>query len=166
MFFKDICLKGMAAFGCSWIVLGRSWAPFGRSWAHLGHFWPLLAALGPLLPALGRLLGVQICHFWHRFWASIFDRFLVRFEGHFGRLWGGFGGSKSVMFGIDFVMIFAYRSKCGSRAAKSAQGAAQERTRGAQERPKAAQEGPRAAKRGQKRPKAANERHKVEKTRF
>ena len=29
-------------------------------------------------------------------------RFLVRFGGHFGRLLGGFGGSRSVIFGIDF----------------------------------------------------------------
>ena len=40
--------------------------------------------------------------FFASFFASIFGRFLVRFWGHFGRLWG----SKSIIFGIDFEHRF------------------------------------------------------------
>ncbi len=73
-------------------------------------------------------------------------RFLVAFWCDFGAIWGGFGESKSVILGIDFLMIFACRSKSGPRAAKSGPRAAKSR----QERPKS---GPRAAKSGPKPPK-------------
>ena len=67
----------------------------------------------------------------------------------------GFGGSKSVIFGIDFLMIFACRSKSGPRAAKSGQ----ERPKSSQERPKSGQKrpksGPRAAKRAPRVAKSA-----------
>ena len=53
--------------------------------------------------------------FFASFVVSIFGRFLDRFWYYLG----GFGGSKSVIFGIDFLMIFACRSKSGPRAAKS-----------------------------------------------
>ena len=90
--------------------------------------------------------------FFASFFASIFGRFLVRFWGHLGRLLGGFGGSKSVIFGIDFLMIFACRSKIAPRAAKSAQ-----------EPPKSGQERPKS---GQKRPKSGQERPKSNKIRW
>ena len=61
---------------------------------------------------------------------------------------GGFGGSKSVIFGIDFLMIFAYRSKSGLRAPKRG-------PRAAKSAPRAAKSGPRAAKSGQEPPKSA-----------
>ena len=53
--------------------------------------------------------------FSHRF----FDRFLVALGSHFGSILGPFWGSKSVIFGIDFFMIFACRSKSAPRASKS-----------------------------------------------
>ena len=94
---------------------------------------------------------VSVCFgaFWRcwfaSFFASIFDCFLIRFWGHLGRLLGGFGGSKSVIFGIDFLMIFACRSKIAPRAAKSCQ-----------ERPKSSPRAPKSGLRGaQERPRAA-----------
>ena len=78
---------------------------------------------------------------------------LVGFVIDFGSLWAPFLEPKSVIFGIDFWMIFACRSKIapraaksGPRAAKSLPRASQERPRAAQERPREPQEGPRAAK--------------------
>jgi len=53
--------------------------------------------------------------FSHRFLSSI----LVRFGSDFGSLWAPFLEPKSVIFGIDFWMIFACRSKIAPRAAKS-----------------------------------------------
>ena len=96
---------------------------------------PLLLRLG------GSYVGSISVLFSHRF----LHRFLVDLGVDFGVILGGFGGSKSVIFGIDFLMIFACRSKIAPRAAKSGQ----ERPKSAQERPKAAQE----------RPKTANKRH-------
>ena len=87
--------------------------------------------------------------FFASFFASIFDRFLVRFWSHLG----GFWEPKSVIFGIDFLMIFACCSKSGPRAAKSLPRASQERPRASQERPrelqerqKVTQEGPKSGK--------------------
>ena len=68
-------------------------------------------------------------------------RFLHRFLVDLGVILGAFGESKSVIFGIDFGMIFACRSKSGLRAPK----------RG----PRAAKSGPRAPKSGQEPPKSA-----------
>ena len=72
---------------------------------------------------------------------------------------GAFGGSKSIIFGIDFGMIFACRSKSGRRAPKSDPRAprsslrpksgpreSKNGARAAQERPRAAKSNPRAAK--------------------
>ena len=81
---------------------------------------------------------------------------LVRFGYDFGSRWAPFLEPKSVIFGIDFWMIFACRSKIAPRAAKSGPRAAkslprapksgQEQPREAQERQKVSQDGPRAAK--------------------
>ena len=90
---------------------------------------PLLLRLG------GSYVGSISVLFAHRF----LHRFLVDLGIDFGALLGAFGGSKSIIFGINFGMIFACRSKSGLRVPKSAQ-----------ERPKSAQEEP---KRGQERPK-------------
>ena len=77
--------------------------------------------------------------FSHRFLSSI----LVGFGFDFGSLWAPFWEPKSVILGIDFLMIFACRSKIAPRAAKSGPRAAQEWPRALQERPRAAQSAPR-----------------------
>ena len=79
---------------------------------------PLLLRLG------GSYVGSISVLFAHRF----LHRSLVDLGIDFGALLGAFGGSKSIIFGIDFGMIFACRSKSGPRAA--------------QVRPKNAQDGP------------------------
>ena len=73
--------------------------------------------------------------FFASFFASIFCRFGVPFWCHLG----GFWDPKSVIFGIDFSMIFACRSKIAPRAAKSGPRAAQERPKSGQESPKSGQ---------------------------
>ena len=120
-------------------------------------------------------------------WNAVWYRFLVAFWFDFGVIWGGFWGSKSVIFGIDFwsffgliwgsfwealgrlwgVQIghFGHRfvdDVCISFQERPKSGqerprAAQERARGAQERAREAKSGPREA---QERPKAAQERPK------
>ena len=93
-------------------------------------------------------------------------RFLVAFFFDFRIILGGFWEPKSVIFGVNFGMIFACRSKSGPtapksgpRAPKSAPRAPQERPRATQEHPRAAQERPRAdqerSKSGQDRPKSS-----------
>ena len=101
--------------------------------------------------------GLEHRFFSYRFLSSI----LVGFGFDFGSLWAPFWEPKSVIFGIDFLMIFACRSKIAPRAAKSPQEppkspprAPKSGPRGAPERPRAAQERPRAA---HERPKAAQE---------
>jgi hypothetical protein len=91
--------------------------------------------------------------FWHRFLSSI----LVGLGFDFGSLWAPFWEPKSVIFGIDFLMIFACRSEIAPRAAKSCQEppkssprAPKSGPRGAQERPKTAQERPREPQERQK----------------
>ena len=74
---------------------------------------PLLLRLG------GSYVGSISVLFAHRFW----HRFLVDLGLDFGALLGAFGGSKSIIFGIDLGMIFACRSKSGLRAPKSGPGA-------------------------------------------
>ncbi len=91
--------------------------------------------------------------FSHRFLCSI----LVGLGSDFGSLWAPFWEPKSVIFGIDFWMIFACRSKSDPRAAKSGPRAPKSRPRAAQERPRAGQERPRAA---QERPKSGQEQPK------
>ena len=59
--------------------------------------------------------GLEEVFFSHRF----LHRFLVAFWRDFGGIWGGFWDPKSVIFGIDFLMIFVCRSKVAPRAAKS-----------------------------------------------
>ena len=69
-----------------------------------------------------------------------------------GVILGGFGGSKSINFGIDLLMIFAYRSKSGLRAPKRGPRAAKSGLRA----PKSGQEPPKSAPRAAKRaPRAA-----------
>ena len=46
-------------------------------------------------------------------------RFFVGLGSDVGAIWGGFWDPKSVIFGIDFSLIFACRSKIAPRAAKS-----------------------------------------------
>ena len=72
-------------------------------------FFPLFLHLG------GSYVGSMLVLFSHRF----LHRFLVDLGIDFGALLGAFGGSKSIIFGIDFGMIFACRSKSGLRAPKS-----------------------------------------------
>ena len=86
--------------------------------------------------------GLEEVFFSHRFLSSI----LVRFGIDFGAIWDPFWEPKSVIFGIDFLMIFACRSKITPRAAKSLPRASQERPGAAQERPGAAQESPKSGK--------------------
>ena len=124
----------------------------------------LFTFFGPILGRFGRLLGVEIGHFSHWFLASIFGRFLVRFWGHLGRLLGGFWGSKSVIFGIDFLMIFECRSMCACMCLRASESVRVCRPGAVQERPRAAKSGPRrsnsGAKAAQERPKTANKRQK------
>ena len=87
---------------------------------------------------------------WNDFWTD------------FGAILGGFWEPKSVIFGIDFLLIFTCRSKSGPRAAQSGPRAAKSRPRAPKSAPRAAQERPRAAQErpgaAQERPKAAQER--------
>ena len=53
--------------------------------------------------------------FSHRFLSSI----LVGLGSDFGSLWAPFWEPKSIIFGIDFLIIFSCRSKIAPRAAKS-----------------------------------------------
>ena len=92
---------------------------------------PLLLHLG------GSYVGSMLVLFAHRF----SHRFFVDLGVDFGALLGAFGGSKSIIFGIDLGMIFACRSKSGLRAPKSG-------PRAPKSAPRAPKRGPRAAKRG------------------
>ena len=105
---------------------------------------PLLLHLG------GSYVGSISVLFAHRF----LHRFLVDLGIDFGALLGAFGGSKSSIFGIDFGMIFACRSKSGLRAPKRGPRGPKSGPRAPQERPRGAQEGPRGA---QERPKSGQE---------
>ena len=78
------------------------------------------------------------------FLVPIFDCFFF----DVGVILGGFWEPKSVIFGINFWMIFACRSKSGPRALKSGPRAPKSAPRAPQERPRAPQEQPREAKRG------------------
>ena len=89
---------------------------------------PLLLHLG------GSYVGSMLVLFSHRF----LHRFLVDLGIDFGALLGAFGGSKSIIFGINFGMIFACRSKSGLRAPKSG-------PRAPKSAPRAPKRGPRAA---------------------
>ena len=80
---------------------------------------------------------------------------LVRFGCDFGPLWAPFLEPKSVIFRIDFWMIFACRSKIAPGAAPEPPRASQERRRAAQERPREPQERPKS---DPKRPKSGQER--------
>ena len=88
--------------------------------------------------------GLEAMFFSHRFLSSI----LIRFGSDLGAMLEPFWEPKSIIFGIDFWMIFHV-----------VPGTPQERPRASQERPKSSQEppksGPRAA---QERPRAAQER--------
>ena len=87
---------------------------------------------------------LEDCCFSYLFLTSI----LVRFGFDFGSLWAPFLEPKSVIFGIDFWMIFACRSKIVPRAAKSGPRAAKSIPRASQERPRAAKRAPRGPKSG------------------
>ena len=89
---------------------------------------------GPKTVLKSFFFDVEICL---RF-GFVWDAALVPF-------WGGFGGAKSVIFGIDFRVRF---QECVCMCALGVRGrvdASWERLRAAQERPRAAQERPRAA---------------------
>ena len=106
---------------------------------------PLLLHLG------GSYVGSMLVLFSHRF----LHRFLVDLGIDFGALLGAFGGSKSIIFGINFGMIFACRSKSGLRAPKSGPRAPKSAPRAPKRGPKGAKSGPRGA---QERPRGAQER--------
>ena len=103
---------------------------------------PLLLRLG------GSYVGSISVLFAHRF----LHRFLVDLGIDFGALLGAFGGSKSIIFGINFGMIFACRSKSGLRAPKSGPRAPKSAPRAPKRGPKGAKSGPRGA---QERPRGA-----------
>ena len=106
----------------------------------------------PLLLHLRRSdVGFISVLFAHRF----LHRFLVDLGVDFGALLGAFGGSKSIIFGINFGMIFACRSKSGLRAPKSGPRAPKSAPRAPKRGPKGAKSGPRGA---QERPRGAQER--------
>ena len=93
--------------------------------------------------------GLEDSFFSYLFLFSI----LVRFGCDLGSLWDHFWEPKSIIFEIDFWMIFVCRSKIAPRAAKSCPRAAKSLPRGSQERPrepqgcqKVTQERPRVAK--------------------
>ena len=81
--------------------------------------------------------------FSHRFLISV----LVGLGFDFGSFCVPCSEPKSVIFGIDFLMVFACRSKIAPRAVKSPPGASQERPRAAQEEPQSGQESTRASNR-------------------
>ena len=83
----------------------------------------------------------------HRFLSSI----LVGLGSDLGSQKGARRESKSVIFGIDFSLIFTCRSRIAPRAAKRGPRVAQERPRAAQEEPKS---GPRVPKRAPRAPNA------------
>ena len=85
--------------------------------------------------------------FSHRFLSSI----LIRLGIDFGSLWASFWVPKSVMLGIDFLMIFACRLKSAQECPKSAQERPKSAPRAPQERPRSRQERP---KRGPRVPKS------------
>ena len=87
--------------------------------------------------------------FYHRFWSVL--------GSDFGAIWDPFWEPKPVIFGIDFWMLFACRSKIAPRAPKSGPRATKSLPRASQEHPRAAQERPRAS---QEPPKSAQERPK------
>ena len=97
---------------------------------------PLLLRFG------GSYVGSISVLFAHRF----SHRFLVDLGIDFGTLLGAFGGSKSIIFGINFGMIFACRSKSGLRAPKSGPRAPKSAPRAAKSDPRVAQEQLRVAK--------------------
>ena len=99
-----------------------------------------------------------------RFSHCFLHQFLVDLGVDLGIISGGFGGSKSVILGIDFGMIFVCRPKSaqerpkssqespkgGPRAPKSDPRAPQDQPRAAQERPRALQERPKSGSRATK----------------
>ena len=87
--------------------------------------------------------GLEEVFFSHRFLSSI----LVGLGFDFGSLWAPFWEPKSLIFGIDFWMIFACRSKIAPRAAKSG-------PRAPKSLPRAPKSGPTAPKSGQESPKS------------
>ena len=143
------------------IVFWSFWgANMGRFWSQksikmrLMSFWFLLilywffhyfCVLGGLMLVLYRFfLRIVFC-----------IDFLVDLGIDFGALLGAFGGSKSIIFGINFGMIFACRSKSGLRAPKSGPRAPKSAPRAPKRGPKGAKSGPRGA---QERPRGAQER--------
>ena len=81
-------------------------------------------------------------------------RFLIVFWFDFGVILGGFWGSKSVIFGIDFLMIFECRSMCVCMCVRASESVRVCRPGAAPGAPKRPQDTPRSAPRGpQDRPK-------------
>ena len=94
------------------------------------------------------------------FFVCFLHRFLVDFGSDFGVVWGGLGEPKSVISGIDFLMIFGCPRACAFtrtprahththtqiRVSKSAPRAAKSDQKVAKSDQKVAKTGPRAAK--------------------
>ena len=132
LFFRSFFVSFFVMF--FWSFFGRFGVPF---WSHFGVFLGAKSSqnrtmrffdfywfsLGfSMFFAFRRVLfSSHVGSFFASFFVSIFGRFLVRFWGHFGNILEPFWRSTSVIFGIDFLMIFACRSKSGPRAAKSGQ---------------------------------------------
>ena len=126
-----------------WLVLGCQNGAFLESKIDQNATYEFLIFIDFILgfPLFLRLGGSYVGSISFLFSHRFLHRFLVDLGVDLGVILGAFGESKSVIFGIDFGMIFACRSKSGLRAPK----------RG----PRAAKSGPRAPKSGQEPPKSA-----------
>ena len=141
--------------------MGRFWSQKSIKMRLMSFWFLLIILVFPLLLHLGgSYVGSISVLFAHRF----LHRFLVDLGIDFGALLGAFGGSKSIIFGINFGMIFACRSKSGLRAPKSGPRAPKSAPRAPKRGPRAPKSAPRAPKKGPKGaksgPKAPNERQR------
>ena len=82
-------------------------------------------------------------------------RILVAFWVDFGVIWGGFWEPKSVIFGIDFLMIFSCRSKSGQERPKSTPERPKSAPRAPQTTPRAPETTPRASETTPRAPKTS-----------
>merc|ERR1712078_808941 len=99
-FFKVFCvLEGVIFFFYRFFFGIDFWSIFG---AILVLFWRAFGAPNR------SFFGLLSCSFFVRF----LHRFLVDFGSHFGVILGGLGGSKSVILGIDLLIIFGCTCSC------------------------------------------------------
>ena len=165
-------LVSFLVLGC---LLGAFWEP--KIYQHATYECLILIDFLLVFPLLLRLGGSYVGSISVLFSHCFLHRFLVDLGVDFGVILGGFGGSKSLIFGIDFLLIFACACACLHVCACVCVGG----VGGGEERPKSGQEGPksglRAAKRGpraaksspraaQERPKAPKERQKERTSKF